>query len=509
MWVPGGTGVAVEVKMSFSMVGYRREILRAMGVALVGFAGGCAEEGAVDEALPDDALAPPLTLTLPAHLAAGQTVQVVVNGATPNATVYLAASPTQGAGPCPAPLGGLCLDLVNPHVLGNVQAAANGRATFDVLLPHAIPEGLTVYLQAAQGGAAPAKTGASADVIEYPVRTCGDYPWLDANTYATASEVFACAPMPAGGVCPAPASITWQQWDWVWLYDTGVPAAQPWGGYSISGDCLEVTVEDACCYHSWISAFAVGRPFVIDGAPRLAQLCGDDGWCAEIEVDTSSLSKAGKKRLAWAWTRTARGEHASVAAFARLVLQLSHLGAPADLVAEATRALADEIRHARDAFAIASAFAGETVGAGPLDATGALGDLKPAEILRAAVREGCIAETIAAAQASVARDATSDPAIRAVLDVVAADEQRHAMLSWRFVRWMVGRDASLRAIVLDELRGGYTVPVIEPDAHAAELRAFGVLPETEMHGVARRVFDDVVLPCARAMLGGDEVGAVV
>ena len=91
--------------MSFSMVGYRREILHAMGAALVGFAGGCAEEGAPDAALPDDALAPPLTLTLPAHLAAGQTVQVVVNGTATLAALRLDENVPAGVALVPRSMG--------------------------------------------------------------------------------------------------------------------------------------------------------------------------------------------------------------------------------------------------------------------------------------------------------------------------------------------------------------------------------------------------------------------
>jgi len=492
--------------MRFSTLAYRTDILRAMGVLplLLG-APGCADDPAYEPSdLVSDAVAPPLSLTLPAHLSAGQTVQVVVNGATPGAMVYLAASPTQGRGPCPAVLGGQCFDLVNPRQLGAVRATPNGRATFDVLLPHDLTEGLTVYLQAAQGGAQPAKTNAVADVVEYPPRVCTDVPWLTPANYGLEFQVYACAPMPAGGVCPDPTLLTPQQIDWMWRDNTGVPL----GVYSMQPNCLETTVEDACCYDSYIfPGIAIGRPFEVAGRARLAEVANDSGWCSDVEVACDDLPAEVTAKLADAWTLTARGEHASVAAFARFVLHLSHLGAPADLVAEATRAMADEIRHARDAFAIASAFAGESVGAGPLDATGALGSLDARDLLRAAVREGCIGETIAAAQASVARDGCTQPAIRAVLDRVAADEQRHATLAWRFARWMVGRDASLREVVAEELARGLQLTDAAVDEHASTLHAYGVLADARMNAVARRVFDDVVLPCAAALLGSDEVVA--
>src|SRR5690349_3292760 len=53
-------------------------------------------------------------------------------------------------------------------------------------------------------------------------------------------------------------------------------------------------------------------------------------------------------------------EHAAVATFARLSLELLALGAPSDLVVAAHDAALDEVRHARQSYAIASAL-GETV----------------------------------------------------------------------------------------------------------------------------------------------------
>jgi hypothetical protein len=84
---------------------------------------------------------------------------------------------------------------------------------------------------------------------------------------------------------------------------------------------------------------------------------------------------------------------------------------------------------------------------------------------------------------------------------VAEDESRHAALAWRFVRWMVSQDASLRDVVADELARGLAPMTAAADLHADVLRRHGVLPEDELHQTARHVFEAVVLPCARAMLG--------
>ncbi len=54
-----------------------------------------------------------------------------------------------------------------------------------------------------------------------------------------------------------------------------------------------------------------------------------------------------REALADRWTRDATYEHASIASFARVTLDLLALGAPAALVSGAQRAGLDEVEHAR------------------------------------------------------------------------------------------------------------------------------------------------------------------
>lgn len=76
-----------------------------------------------------------------------------------------------GAGPCPAALGGLCLGLVAPTVLGSATADNGGTATVRVAVPAGAPL-VDLHLQAAHGGATPAVS----PVLERPVvgRLTGD-----------------------------------------------------------------------------------------------------------------------------------------------------------------------------------------------------------------------------------------------------------------------------------------------------------------------------------------------
>jgi len=89
-----------------------------------------------------------LLLTV-ANLRWGETASFTVNGANSGEeVVFTWGSNGIGAGPCPAPLGGLCLDVVSPvKQLGKANADANGVAELDVTLPNG-PSGAFMTVQA-------------------------------------------------------------------------------------------------------------------------------------------------------------------------------------------------------------------------------------------------------------------------------------------------------------------------------------------------------------------------
>lgn len=254
---------------------------------------------------------------------------------------------------------------------------------------------------------------------------------------------------------------------------------------------------------------AIGRPFLIEGEARLAPTACRADWSSEVKPDLASLSKGALSSLARRWTEIALMEHASVAAFARFALELLSLGAPPELVQATQAAMADETSHARDAFALASAYAGRPIGPGLLAIDGSLGSRTPLEIVRTAILEGCIGETVAAIEAREALSTATDPAVRAVLTRVTADEARHAELAWRFVQWVLRegpaelRVASARTL-LDSVKAELVAAdgqrtVAEPEDPAA-LRAHGVLDADTRREIRRRALREVILPCARALV---------
>ncbi len=195
-------------------------------------------------------------------------------------------------------------------------------------------------------------------------------------------------------------------------------------------------------------------------------------------------------------------EHASVAAFARFALQLLGLGAPREAVEETARAMADEVRHATLAFAVASQFDGRSYGPGPLDVTDCMPSGTLAEVTRLAFREGCIGETIATLEAREAAEHALPAALQQVLHHVADDETRHAELAWRFVRWALEQRPELVLGVREELAGAVRESAsMSAAASEQEMRLLelGVVPDGLRDEIRSATLQHVITPCLAAL----------
>lgn len=249
----------------------------------------------------------------------------------------------------------------------------------------------------------------------------------------------------------------------------------------------------------------VGRPFLVLGEERTARTIARGGWSeSERTPEVSDLSQETRERLSEAWSAIGRMEHASIAAFARFALELLAYGAPADLVADASSAMADETLHARLAYGLASAYAGQRLGPAELRVDGSLDGLALDTSVVTAFLEGCIGETVAALEATEALAVATDAAVRAVLARVADDEARHAELAWRFVQWALPRARSdirgrLRAELDAALRASSAADV-EPKTEAPALLAHGVLPTGQRARLRAAALREVVAPCLEALL---------
>jgi len=212
-----------------------------------------------------------------------------------------------------------------------------------------------------------------------------------------------------------------------------------------------------------------GRPFLVEASARVATVVSSHAWSSDGVAPPSvvHLSAGERARLAEQWTHMGQMEHASIAAFARFSLQLLALGAPPDLVDACTRALADETAHTKLCFAFASTYAGRPLGPGPLDIAHSLDVTALCDVVDLVIAEGCFGETSAALQALEAADSAEDPAVVAAYTLIASDEQRHAELAFRFVRWALEQDRAVAARV--ELAIGPETPAADPAARAVAL----------------------------------------
>jgi len=128
-------------------------------------------------------------------------------------------------------------------------------------------------------------------------------------------------------------------------------------------------------------------------------------------------------------------EASAVVAFRVLAHELHAHGAPSTLVRAARDAADDEVRHAGSMSHIARRF-----GAQP-----ARVEVQPRpvrslyEIALDNACEGCVRETFGAMIGTHQAAAAADPGIAAALSDIAADETRHAALSWAIAEWIEPR----------------------------------------------------------------------
>ncbi len=104
-------------------------------------------------ALSSTAFADELNLSVDSILEPGEPVVITVTGAFPGQTVYVGvAAATLPDALCPAVLNGLCIDLVDPRLIVQGLADANGELSLTAQAPNT-PDGEAFTFQAAARGA--------------------------------------------------------------------------------------------------------------------------------------------------------------------------------------------------------------------------------------------------------------------------------------------------------------------------------------------------------------------
>jgi len=185
--------------------------------------------------------------------------------------------------------------------------------------------------------------------------------------------------------------------------------------------------------------FSRGRQLRRFGRVLLPGLRDGSGWTASA-VDAQGFAGA-PDGLAGQWRENGKTEHASVAAFARLTLDLMALGAPPRLIAAANQDALDEIRHTELCFSLARALDGRSVEPAPFPEAQRVSTLPRSRTLALAklavdsLVDGALHEGVSARIISRLSRRCEVPAIRAALREIASDEGRHAAHGWWVVDW--------------------------------------------------------------------------
>lgn len=331
----------------------------------------------------------------------------------------------------------------------------------------------------------------------YPEITSADYP----DNFETGTHTL-CGPLPADeSVCPPVSEITGS----TFVTDNLGPVSDPelcW--WEVDNNCGPIeSITDRCCYELVINLMCKGRPYSVDGKALLANIIPSDDWPQRLPIPCAELSAKERGFLRKEWTLMAQQEHASIASFARFVLQIISLGAPPDLIQQSNRAMQDELLHAKLVFGIASALAGKNIGVGEMN-MGEPQQLTKAEILESVILEGCIVETITVAQMSAAQNFCSIQSIRGVLYKIVEDESRHAALAWQFVQWMLSSHPELLPIAQQaflKAEQAILAPKVGVDPIDQKiLKRYGRLPVKEQREISIEVWKQVITPNKDALL---------
>jgi hypothetical protein len=217
-------------------------------------------------------------------------------------------------------------------------------------------------------------------------------------------------------------------------------AVQKRSGLSVLGNLAMAGFSAMGMLVSYMSTmvFSRGRQLRRFGRLLLPGLREEDAWTtARVSLDAHGAPEG----LAGQWRENGKTEHASVAAFARLTLDLMALGAPPPLIAAANQDALDEIRHTQLCFSLARALDGRAISPGPFpqaQRAAALPRLRLLALARLAVDslvDGALHEGVSARIIAKLAQRCEVPGITGVLREIAADEGRHSAHGWAVVAW--------------------------------------------------------------------------
>jgi|GEM_PF-800156 len=272
-----------------------------------------------------------------------------------------------------------------------------------------------------------------------------------------------------------------------------------------------------------LGGFSRGRQLRRWGRPMFAELEPESAW-----VDGTRLAgEHAPSLVARQWRSNGCTEHASVAAFARLAVDLVALGAPPRLIEAAHGDALDELRHTQLCFSLARDLDGGTAGPASFPQVSKLRQIRGPRhvaLARLAVEslvDGALNEGVSARVVAQLVHQARDPRVKDVLQVIARDEARHAAHGFDVLRWCLRSGGptvaaavrgALRAIPSEVSEVGYD----GPDAEAWGLPSAERLQAVYTHTLSRlqvrtqRLLDEVCTIAPIEMQGsvGDVTSSV-
>lgn len=230
----------------------------------------------------------------------------------------------------------------------------------------------------------------------------------------------------------------------------------------------------------------------------------------------ATLSPVQRARAAKTWRTRSEAEYLAVSTFSILSLDMCAAGAPADILSMIHRAAIDEVRHAEFCIRLASIYSGKNELPPPGMSNLPDDPKRPKrdQALANALLVSCVAETYATILVGTMRDESSDPAVKAVLSIIYADEVMHARIGWSYLGYCVrtgGKQAIAAAASMVPIAVKGAANMVEMprsnEPMEPELRAHGLMTPAEERVLFAKSIREVLAPGFVAL--GVPVGTIV
>ncbi|CAN5627094.1 hypothetical protein BH09MYX1_BH09MYX1_37430 [soil metagenome] len=232
-------------------------------------------------------------------------------------------------------------------------------------------------------------------------------------------------------------------------------------------------------------------------------------------LDTSRYAPDLLSAVRASWTEVSMNEYRAVASFTEVIRALTDAMAPLDMIGMASDFLADEVLHTELAARVAMELGGAAPMTVDMDRFALRADLRLPAKMRAnevLLRVCCVGEAFAFGVGAPALKLPSHPMIKAVREIIMADESRHKRLGALYLDWASGdwddaERARLSRVLEDTMKGFFTFWSDEPAAvtdgmtsrgfRVDHLHELGWLESARATPIAREVAEELLVPLER------------